>query len=340
MLKKNMLAARLHAVKWKSELLKVLCIIFTSVFVAFGLHVFVYKANFAPSGIDGLATILQYASVSLFGREINAGIFTFILNLPLLAAAWFVLNKRYVIYTLLYTVIVSLTLMLLGEYGFPQYDCILPAVYDPNNPTIYNSPLLAAIFGGLMQGMCGVLLRIGGSAGGVDVLGCMIQKSFPHKDVEKIISFLSYIVVAIAFLVYRNLNSVLLSVIAIFVCEKMTAVMLKSNRSAMKVEIITDTAQAQMIKNFVIFELRHGATVLKAQGVFSQSPKELIICLINYHQLPVLLKTVKEIPNTFLFYSDVTGIRGNFDFTSQDSREENMLPPQPMHEAEQKNEDG
>ncbi len=306
----------LKEVKWKSEVIKVLAVILVSAIVAVGLHVFVYKADFAPSGVDGAATMLQYASEKIFGRKINAGIFTFALNFPLLIAAWFILSKRYVIYTIIYTVVISLCLMLLSQFNFPQYDCTIEGTY--------NSHIVAAIFGGLMQGFSGLLLRIGGSAGGADVIGCMVQKKFPHKDVEKIIAYVSYIVVAIAFFVYGNLNSVCLSVIEIFVCEKVTAVILKSNRSAVKIEIITDKEHVNEIKQYIIFELSHGATLLKAQGIFSERDKEMIVCLINYRQLPEFLKKIKTIPSTFLYYADVTGIRGNFDFKKEDARKEDI----------------
>ncbi len=312
---------------WKNEIVGVLTVVFVSLFVAMGLHVFVYKADFAPSGVDGAATMLQYASEKIFGRRVNAGVFTFALNFPLLVAAWFILNKRYVVYTIIYTVVISLTLMLLAQFGFPQYDCTIEGTY--------NSHVVAAIFGGVMQGVSGILLRIGGSAGGADVIGCMIQKKFPHKDVEKIIAYVSYVVVAIAFFVYGNINSVCLSVINIFVCEKVTSMILKSNRSAVKFEIITDKAHLEEIRRYVIFELQHGATLLKCQGVFSEEDKEMLICLINYRQIPEFLKKIKGIPNTFLYYSDVVGIRGNFDFNLEDERREDMLLRAQKQEREQ-----
>jgi len=299
---------------WKNEIFGFLVIFFGSILVAMGLHVFVYKADFAPSGIDGLATMLQYLSEEKFGHKINAGIFTFALNFPLLIAAWFILKKRYVIYTVIYTVVVSVTLMLLAEFKFPQYDCTIEGTY--------NSHLVAAIFGGVAQGLTGIMLRLGGSSGGVDVIGCMIQKKVPHKNVESIIALVSYVVVAIAFFVYGNLNSVCLSVVEIFVCEKITAVILKSNRSAVKFEIIADKENADQIKNMIIFDLKHGATVLKGQGAFTDKDKEMIICLINYRQIPEFLKFVKNIPNTFIYYSDVSGIKGNFDFNKEDETPE------------------
>lgn len=290
----------------KNEIIDVLTVIFVSIFVAIGLHVFVYKADFAPSGVDGAATMLQYASEKWLGKKINAGIFTFALNFPLLVAAWFVLKKRYVLYTLLYTVVISATLMVLETVAFPQYDCTIAGTY--------NSHLVAAIFGGVMQGISGFLLRIGGSSGGADIIGCMIQKRFPHKDVEKIIAYVSYVVVAISFFVYGNINSVCISIINIFVCEKVTGIVLKSNRSAVKFEIITTEAHLEEIKQYIIFELKHGATLLKCQGIFSEQNREMLVCLINYRQIPDFLMKVKEIPDTFLYYADVTGIRGNFDF--------------------------
>ncbi len=302
---------------WKTEILSVLTVVLVSAFVAVGLHVFVYKADFAPSGVDGAATMLQYASEKWLGRKINAGIFTFALNFPLLIAAWFVLNKRYVIYTIIYTVVISGTLMLLSAVNCPQYDCTVEGTY--------NSHLVAAIFGGVMQGISGILLRIGGSAGGADVIGCMIQKKFPHKNVESIIAYVSYAVVAVAFFVYGNINSVCLSIVNIFICEKVTAAILKSNRSAVKFEIITDGAHLAEIKQYILFDLKHGATLLKCQGVFSEQDKEMLVCLISYRQIPEFLKKIKGIPNTFLYYADVVGIRGNFDFNMEDERVEDAL---------------
>ncbi len=301
-------------IKIKNEIISIIIIIFSSILVALGLHVFVYKADFAPSGIDGLATMLQYASENIFGFRINAGIFTFVLNLPLLIAAWFVLNKRYVFYTILYTIVVSVSIMVFDLLGVPQYDCTLPGTN--------NSHLIAAIFGGVAQGLTGIMLRLGGSSGGVDVLGCMIQKKMPHKDVEKIIAVLSYIVVAIAFFVYGNINSVCLSVVEIFICEKVTSAILKSNRSAVKFEIVTDKKYAEEIKRLIIFNLRHGATLLTGQGAFSEQEKEVIICVVSYRQLPEFLKLIKAVPNTFLYYSDVMGVRGNFDWSHDDERPE------------------
>ena len=292
------------------EVKNVAIIVVFSIIVALGLHIFVYNADFAPSGVDGIATILQYVT------GINAGYFTFLINLPLLIVAWFILKKRYVIYTIIYTVIISATLRVLPLLNVYQYDCSL----------LNHSHLISAIFAGIFQGATGIFLKIGGSSGGVDIVGCLIQKKFPHKDVEKIIAYLSYAVVAVSFFVYDNsINSVCLSIIEIFICEKVTGAILRDRRNAVKFEVITNTASAKEIKQYIIFNLRHGATLLQGQGAFSEEDKAVIVCLVSYREIAEFLRIMKKFPDTFVYYSDVMGVYGNFAFDANDETEEDKL---------------
>ena len=287
----------------KREILNILIIIPTTVLVAMGLWVFVYKADFAPSGVDGLATVLQYLT------KINAGIFTFALNLPLLIAAWFILNRRYVIYTLIYTVVLSVSLLLFEKFGVYQYT---------------ENDVLAAVFGGVAQGLTGILLKIGGSSGGADVIGCMIQKKMPHKNVESIIAYVSYVIIAIGFIVYGNLHSVLLSVVEVFICEKISEIILRDRRSAVKFEIVVDRLQTDAIREMIICKLQHGATILKAEGAFSEQDKDVLFCLVSYRQIAEFLRMIKEFDGVFVYYSDVMGVHGNFDWRKEEEREEDL----------------
>ena len=112
--------------------------------------------------------------------KINAGIFTFLLNLPLLVAAWFILKRRYVVYTVLFTALSSLWVYLLGEIRFYQY-------------IAETDKVIVAIFSGLLLGArTGIMLRIDASSGGIDVIGCIVQNKF-NIDVEKVISCVCYV---------------------------------------------------------------------------------------------------------------------------------------------------
>ena len=129
---------------------------------ALGLHIFVYPAAMAPSGIDGIATMLQETT------GLNAGYYTLLFNLPLLVAAWFVLKKKYVIYTVLFTLLSSSFLVILESVNFYSY--VSP-----------DERIIPAIFSGVILGVrTGIMLKLGASSGGIDIIASMIQKKKPH----------------------------------------------------------------------------------------------------------------------------------------------------------------
>ncbi len=286
----------------RGELLRLLLLLLSALLVAAGLHVFVYRASFAPAGVDGIATIVQYLSEEHLSFKINAGLVSLALNLPLLLAAWFVLHRRYVLYTLFYTVACSLFLMLFDAVDLYQYDCIDGA----------GDALIAAIFGGVAEGLTGIPLRLGGSSGGVDIVGSMLAKRAPHKNVERLIAYVSYLVVAVAFFVYGDLEAVCLSVISIFICERVSTVFLRPTRGAFRFEIVAKSEDAPRIRAFILEELSHGATVLHGEGGFSGEGREIIVCLVNFRRLPTLLSYLRG-EDVFLSYSEVLGVLGNFE---------------------------
>lgn len=275
----------------KKEVVNVLLTVVASVVSALGLHIFVFGNSFAPSGIDGIATMLQEIT------KINAGIFTFVLNLPLLIAAWFILKRNYVIYTILFTVLASLWVYILGEMHFYQY-------------VVETDKVIVAIFSGLLLGArTGIMLRIGASSGGIDIIACIVQNKF-NRDVEKVISFVCYIIIGISYFVYRDLTCILLSVVQMFVFEKTVAFILKDTRNAVKFEIITK--EPEKLKEEIIYELKHGATIVQSKGMFTDEQSTIVVTIVNTRQVPEFLQILKKYPDTFVYYTDVTGVNGNF----------------------------
>lgn len=275
----------------KKETINILLAVIASAVSAFGLHIFVFGNSFAPSGIDGIATMLQEVT------KINAGIFTFALNLPLLIAAWFILKRKYVIYTILFTVLASLWVYVLGEVHFYQY-------------IVETDKVIVAIFSGLLLGArTGIMLRIGASSGGIDIIACIVQNKF-NRDVEKVISFVCYIIIGVSYFVYRDLTCILLSVVQMFVFEKTVAFILKDTRNAVKFEIITK--EPEKLKEEIIYELKHGATIVQSKGMFTDEQSTIVVTIVNTRQVPEFLQILKKYPDTFVYYTDVTGVNGNF----------------------------
>lgn len=289
---------KLEGATVRKECINLAITLIAAILSAFALHVFIYPANFAPAGIDGVATMLQAVT------GVNAGYYTLALNLPLLAIAYFVLKKRYVIYTVIFTVLASVMLVILEDVGFYTY------VSETDR-------LIPAIFAGAIHGVrTGLMLRIGASAGGVDIVGCMIQKKKPHLNVERIITVICYVIVLASYFVYKDVSSILLAIVQMFIFDKFCGSLLRDHRNAIEFKIITKSPE--LVRDDIIYNLKHGATLIDSKGMFTDDKSSIIICVINVRQIPELLEIIKKHPETFAYYGELLGVRGNFRWHKDD----------------------
>ncbi len=282
----------------KKEVWNSIFTIFAAILSSVTLWVFVYPANFAPSGVDGISTMLYQIT------GVNAGVFSLVINLPLLCIAWFILKRRYVIYTVVFTVLSSVVLIVLEQISFYQY------IHE-------NGGLLAAIFSGVLLGVrTGTMLRLSASTGGVDIVAGICQQKFPYIRIEKIISLLCYAIILLSFFLYRDLNCILLSIVQMFVFEKSVTYVLKDDRDAVELKIVTKTPER--LKKDIIFNLKHGATIVESKGMFTDEESNLVLSVVNLRQVPEFLKIIKKYPDTFVYYTDVSGVNGNFRWKKDD----------------------
>lgn len=291
--KKQLFTPKKLASLTKKRVFSDVCTVFISaVLAAIGFYVFVYPSKFAPGGVDGIATMLQEST------GVNAGYYSLLFNIPVLIVAYFVLNKRYVFYTVLFTLLNSLFLIILESCSFPQYHT------DTDR-------LLPAIFSGFILGVrSGLILKMGASTGGVDVLACMVQKKRPYLNVERIIAMISYVIIAASYVVYKDVDSILLSVAQMFVLERTAATFMRDNRNAVEFKIVTK--HPEEIREEILYSLRHGATLVESKGMFTERESTVIFSVVNLRQIPDFLNILKKYPDTFVYYSEVTGVWGNF----------------------------
>ena len=270
--------------------------VFTTIIAAFvssiALHVFVYPAKFVPLGIEAIATMLY----SLF-PNINAGYFNLLLNFPLIIFAIIKLNRKYVSFSVFFMLLSSLFLILWEKISFPQY--------------LEDERLLASIFAGIMLGIrTGLMLRIGSSSGGVDIIAVMFQKRFPQVNIERIRTAICLVLIGTSYFVYKDFNCILLGIIQMFISEKATTFILKDTRKAVKVEIITK--HPEHVREDIVINLRHSATITKGQGLYSGEDYYTVVSVLNLYQMADLINIIKGYENTFVFYTEVQGVFGNF----------------------------
>ncbi len=285
----------------RKEIINFAFILLAAIIHALGLWIFVYPAKFASLGVDGITTMLYQIT------GVNAGYYSIIINGALLVAAWFVLKKRYVIYTVAFILFSSLALILCEGLHLYQY----------GNANDGVARMLASAVSGILLGLrTGIMLMIGASSGGADIIAGMVQVKKPYLKVEKVITAICYVIIGFSFFLYRDLDSILYAVLHAVTYERGVAWVLKDQRNAVKFEIVTQNAEA--LKEDILLNLKHGATIVGCKGMFTDEQSNIIISVVNQRQIPEFLSIIKKYPNTFVYYTDVVGVSGNFRWKRDD----------------------
>lgn len=286
----------------KKYVFNLLLILAGSFVSAIGLYIFVYPAGFAPSGIDGIATMLQEKF-----PMVNGGIFLFALNAPLLVLSIIFLDKKFTVYTIISIVSLSAFLVLMEVLDDQGYI----------NQYVSNEKLLPAIFSGLMLGIrTGLVFKIGGSSGGVDVVAAIIQKKNPYVNLERYVTLLCYVIIGASYFVYWHLESIMLSIIQMFVFEMTVSFIMRSKRNAVEFKIVTSEPDA--LREDILSILKHGATIVDSKGMFTGDKKSMIFCVVNIRQVPEFMKLLKKYDNLFVYSSAVSSVNGNFRWNKDD----------------------
>lgn len=131
----------------------IITIIIGSVLIGFAYNFLLIPHKILSGGLSGIAMMLGIIT------PLNTGLLNFVLNLPLLIIGYFKLGKRFIGYTILSVVVLSVSL-----YVIPVYEWS-------------NDPILASLFGGVIAGVgVGIIFRASGSSGGFDIIGMLLTK--------------------------------------------------------------------------------------------------------------------------------------------------------------------
>ncbi len=264
--------------------------VFFAVLAAVNYTVFVFPNDFAPAGIDGICTMIQYV------LDVNMGYLALVVNVPLLIAGYFLLNREFIVKTVIYTLSFSAALIVLRWFDLSLF------LYHTDTGT---STVLAPIVAGILRGLLYVVtLKCNGSAGGVDVIAALIHKFRPYYNLMSIIFVLNLLVALIAYFVYGfDLEPVICSIIYSLLSSTVSRSVQASRDETVKFEIIT--SYPNEICNAIAQQLHQTATILDAKGAYSGSDKKMVICVTNKQKVPQLEAIMKTFPDAVAFESIV-----------------------------------
>ncbi len=261
-----------------------------SVVYAVGFQFFMFPNHIVSGGITGLAMI-----VNRFTRW-PVGMMVLAMNVPLFVIAWRHFGRDYLVGSLVGTVISSVCVDLLASTG-------IAATGDP---------MLGAVIGGVIKGAgMGLIYYVGASTGGVDIVAKMLRQKYQQINFGTIVLMIDVVIVIAYALALRQYESAMYSLIGMFAVSKVVDLALYGIDNSSLCYIISEKSE-ELSRRILSGHVHRGVTILEAEGAWSHSRKNVILCVIKRNQMGEMRRLVRSVDDrAFFIVTDAKNVFGN-----------------------------
>ncbi len=255
---------------------------------AAGVSLFLEPNSLTPGGLSGIAIIINH-----FFPFLPVGATVFVMNVPLLVAAFFFIGKEFLLSTLAATAVSSAFIDILSPFA-PDLD----------------DKMLCAVFGGFFMAF-GLAFVFKGNAttGGTDIIVKLLRKKFRHIKTGNIMWGTDAAVILATAAVFKDYKVALYAAITIFVQTAVMNYVLYGPDEAALVYII-NCDHEKMVRIFMD-KMEIGATLLDGTGAYTGDKRKVTLCAIKKQQLPMLRQIVEEnAPDAFLIVTSANAVFG------------------------------
>ncbi len=256
-------------------------------FYALSLNLFFVPNKLVGGGITGLGTLINVLT------GIGVGTLTILLNIPILIAALRTQGVKFVLKCFVTNLVLGIIINLLS---------FLPA--------LTHSPILTAIYGGILQGIgIGLFYRYRYSSGGTELLARILLIKIKMLKPGQMIAVLDGIIVVTGSIVLNKPQNALLALIAIYIAAKISDKIITGFDNSKLVYIITK--RPCEISSTLLSNSARGITEIKAKGMYKNSDQTILMTVIKYTEFTQLKEIVQNTdPDAFLIVSDTTEVLG------------------------------
>lgn len=285
------------------------------VIIGIAFNTFYLTNNLLSGGISGVAVIAYY----LFGLPV--GIVSIILNIPLFILAYKFMDKEYIVGAL---------------YGMLAFSFCVDFFHFLSETVIVHDKLLSCIAGGALYGIGAALMyRVGGSGGGMDIVGAIIQKYYSISINNCNFVFNIFLLFVGSFLF--GIEPVLYTLLTMFVMNKTCNAFVIGFDFKKNIIIISDNPEP--IAEAIIKVVGRGVTYLHGEGAFTHRQRDILFVVAKLTQTAKIRSIVRDIdPNAFMIIHDVNDVFGRgFTLKASGPNYPRPLPPeghQPHHESQ------
>ena len=249
-------------------------------------------SGMVTGGFSGIAIIIKAWTKGLVNGGIPLWVTNCVLNIPLFFIAWRVKGFSFI------------KKAILGEISLSVWLAIQPVFHLAGDDL-----LLAALYGGVIQGVgIGLVFLGGGTTGGTDMMAAIIQKFLQHYSISQIMQIIDGAVVVVGMYVF-GIHKALYAIIAVYLVTKVSDGLIEGLKFSKAVYIITE--KPEEIAGMIMEDLDRGATGINVKGMYSGQDKLMLFVVVNKKEIVMLKEKVDEIdPQAFVIVMDAREVHG------------------------------
>ncbi len=271
---------------------------------AFGFTAFILPEKVIIGGLAGVGSLV------FFTTGIPVAITQLVLNLILLAIAYKIVGKAFVLGTL---------------YGATMLS-VWVGIFQPLFADGFTSePFMNIVIGGSMCGFgIGLTFIHNGSSGGTDIVAAMVSK---HSNVSigRMMLYTDVFIISSSYLLYHSVDKIVYGFIVLFLVSQVADMVINTNRQAVQFTIFSPFWReiATAINN----EANRGCTVINATGWYSKQDVKVLLVMCRKIESVTIFRIIKSIDeNAFITQANVNGVYGKgFDHVKIKMKPEDVV---------------
>lgn len=259
-----------------------------NVILAFTVAAFILPHGLVMGGATGIGiTLGHYISLDLSVIILGANAILFILGA-------FVIGKQFAINTAISTVfypfILKVIRMIPGIDGFTD------------------NTLLATIYAGMLLGLgIGIIVRVGASTGGTDILALSFNKWF-HISLAVCMYGVDFVIIA-SQTVFSTTEQILYGVLALLLTSIVLGRVTLSGQSQIQLFVISENYEEIRVK--LLNKMQVGATMIKIETGMDKKEQAGVLCVIPSRKLYAVNDMIQKIDDkAFITISQINEVKG------------------------------
>lgn len=276
--------------RYTRYLVTIACLVAGNALLAFLVAAFIMPFGIIMGGTTGIGIVLEGIWPSL-----DVALVVLTLNMVLLLLGLVVLGKKFFVTTVASSVMYPVALGVMERI--------------PGIGSLTDDPVLAAIFAGCLMGIAlGLVMRVGSSTGGMDVVALVLNHWF-HLPLAALVYVTDFLVMGGQAL-FCNSEQILLGLLVLVLETILLDKTMILGKSQVQLFVVSD--RESEIRDALLWKAKVGVTLLNLETGFRTREGKGILCVIPSRKLYDVTELVCSIdPAAFITISQINEVRGN-----------------------------